>query len=318
MAEKIHCDLLELYGPNWAELGIEKSVCFAESIHSAPQMFGSEPHLFGFVGTRLIGSDIVGGYFAIQYENEEFNYTRNKKLSIETHAPFERLFFIVFARTGKVLLQNTKFSGIPLNMPKATGLFKQAIDHILLSCQITKTYNIDLAPDETTDADFVKEFEKSSRVVKVEIKYPDGESIPEDFVYYNPQKDRNSIIRDSHIHDYPKLKRIDLEATEDGDIKNTHLRDLIYVGRPQLMRYFIDFEEFTLRKTAKRKFEIHVDMEAEQIPEEHVVSTIEMLRRERAVYIDRPTPLPTRKPNDDSQLTIFDLYNDDENDNGKD
>lgn len=318
MSEKIHCDLLALYGPNWEELDREKILRFAEGVHTLPRLFGTEPEYYGFVGTRRISDDIVAGYFAIQYTTDEFLYNRNKKLSIETHVPFARLFFILFARTGKVLLQNSKFSGISLTMPRALGLFKLSIDHILITNGITKTFNIDLAPDEATDADFVQEFERSTRVIKLEIRYPNGEQIPEEFVYYNPQKERNSIIRGSHMHDYPNLKKVDLEATDDGDLKKTHMRDLIYVGRPQLMRYFVDIEEFTLRKSTRRKFEMYVDMDAEIVPEEYVNTAIAMLRRERAV--DIPTPLPSPETNPE-QPNLFERYEsdeegDDENESG--
>ena len=312
MAEKIHCDLLALYGPDWAEIQQEKVLCFADNVDTAPSLFGTEPELYGFVGTRRISEDIVAGYFVIQYLNEEYSYNRNKKLSIENRAPFARLFFILFAKSGKVLLQNSKFAGILLTMPRALRLFKKSIDHVLISCGIIKTYNIDLAPEDATDAEFVHEFERSTRVIKLEIKYPNGEQIPEGFVYYNPQKERNSIIRGSHIHDYPNLKKLDLEATDDGDIKQTHMRDLIYVSQPQLMRYFVEHEEFTLRKSTRRKFEMTVDMDAETVPEEYVRTAIEMLRRERAVDIPTPVPSPETPPEQPSLFTRHE--NDDEGD----
>jgi hypothetical protein len=313
MTEKIHCDLLALYGPNWAELSPDKAPCIAEGVHTFPKMMGSEFELFGFVGTRRIANDIVGGYFAIQYTNEEFLYSREKKLNIENRVPFARLFFVLFCKTGKVLLQNSKFAGIPLTMHGALSRFQKAIDAILVSCEVTKTFNIDLVPEEVTDSDFIKEFENSTRVIGLEVRDPDGGIIPSDFVYYNPQKERNSIIRDSHIHDYPNLKKVDLEATNDGDIKKTHLRDLIYVGRPQYLRYSVDLEEYTLRKTTKRKFEIYVEMDAEQVSGENLASAIEMLRRERAVFLDTPTPVPASDSKSNlAQMGLFDAYNDDE------
>jgi hypothetical protein len=315
MADKIqiHCDLLALYGPNWAELPPDKPTCIAENVHSFPQLLGTEPELYGFVGTRRIMDNIVGGYFAIQYTNEEFLYNRNKELNIENHAPFARLFFVLFAKSGKVLLQNSKFAGIPLNMSRALGLFKKAIDQVLSICGVSKTFNIDLVPEEITDADFIKEFEQSTRVIGLEVSYPNGDNIPEGFKYYNPQVERNSIIRESHKHDYSGLKKVDLEAAEDGDLRKLHLRDLIYAGRSQFMRYYKELNEFTLRRVSARKFEFQVDMEAEQIPIENVLSAIEKLRRERAVILDTPTPIPS--PETDEKETQMNLFKDDEDNN---
>lgn len=307
MSEKtqIHCDLLEIYGPNWVKLSGGQIKCIAETIHTSEQLFGSEPQLYGFVGTRKIGDNIVGGYFAIQYSDEDFHYTKNKKLNITHSNPFERVFFILFANSGKVLLQNTKFVEIPLNMPIALRLFRSALDQILDSCNIQQTFNLALAPEKTGESDFLHEFERSTRIIKLEISYPTADNIPEGFVYYNPQRERNRIILDSHRHDYPHLKKINLEALEGGDLKQTHFRDLIHAGEPQRMNYYVGMEEFTLRKDVKRKFEIQMDMEAEQIPAENLLSVIEMLRRERAVYIDTPTPEFEDTDSDDDQMSLF-------------
>ena len=71
------------------------------------------------------------------------------------------------------------------------------------------------------------------------------------------------------------------------------------------MNYYVGADEYTLRKDVKRKFEIQMDMEAEQIPEENLLSIIEMLRRERAVYIDTPTPEFGDTDSDDVQMSLF-------------
>ena len=314
MLEKVYCDLLALYGPDWENLSQEKILHFAQQVHTYPNLLGQEPALYGFVGTRRIADDIVAGYFAIQYETEELLYKRNKKLNTETRAPFARLFFVLFARTGKVLLQNSKFSGLPLTMHRALGFFKNSIDYFLITSEIVKTFNIALVPDEASDANFIQEFERSVRVVKLEVRDPKGDTIPQDFVYYNPQKERNTIIRGSHVHDYPNFKKVELEATTDGDIKKTHLRDLIYAGgRPQFMEYVLQveglLEDRVLRKSTLRKFHLYIDMDAETIAEEHARAAVEMLRKEQVVNIPTPLPTPKMQP---GQEDLFDYYQNEE------
>jgi hypothetical protein len=311
MQEKIYCDLLALYGPDWENLPQEKVLRFAELIHTFPNLLGTEPELYGFVGTRRITEDIVAGYFAIQYETEELFYKRNKKRNTEKRSPFARLFFILFARTGKILLQNSKFSGIPLTMHRASGFFKSAIDYFLITSEIAKTFNIALVPDDTSPANFVREFEKSTRVIKLEVKNPNGDQIPEDFVYYNPQKERNLIIRGSHQHDYRNYKKVELEAAEDGDIKRTHMRDLIYAGgQPQYMQYFVKVEDHVveriLRKSTLRKVHFYMDMDAEPVPEEQSLAVIEMLRKEQVVDIPTPLPSPKAQPGQQDLFAYYD------------
>lgn len=311
MTEKIHCDLLALYGPNWAELPREKVIKIAEAVHLFPHMLGEAPEFYGFVGTRRVGEDIVGGYFAVQYMSEEFFYNREKELEIEKNAPFARIFFVLFAKFGKVLLQNSKFPGKQLNMIRARSLFKNAIDHTLLLSGVPRTFNIALGPEEATDADFVEAFNRSTRVVAMEVTYPDGQNIPSEYVYYNPQKERNAIIRESHVHDYPQLKKVDLEATDSGDLKKTHLRDLVLAGHPQVMRYYVDIQPLVLRRALRSKFEMHVDMDAEHVQEEHILLAIEMLKEEQALEVPTPLPIPNSKP---GQPELFDQNSEDDDD----
>lgn len=308
MTEKIHCDLMEVYGPDWASLTPKQVECLVNAIHSSQELFGDEPELYGFVGTRRMGN-IVGGYFAIQYHDEEYHYTKDKELNIKKSNPFARIFFVFFAKPGKLLLQNTKFVGIPLTMEMAHAKFRKALDVTLRSCGISQTFNIAIAPEKTGDADFLSEFKRSTRVVRLKIENPTDSGIPVDFVYYNPQIDRNAIIRDSHRHDYPHLKRVDLEATTNGDLKKVHLRDLIYAGRPTEMQYFVKTEEFTLRREARRKFEFYIDMGSEQLPDENLHIVVETLRRERAVFLETPTPKTPERPNDPESHQQLPLFN---------
>jgi hypothetical protein len=301
MKEKIHCDLLELFGPNWKEFTSDNINRIAGKIHKQSQLFGEEPNLYGFVGTRR-DNNIVGGYFAIQYSEEEFHYDKHKNLSKIQNHPFVRMLFVLFISSGKVLLQNTKFSRMDLTMPMALNLFKEALNSILIDCKLYPVTNIELAPEEVTKEDFITAFQKSDRVTKLIVFYPDGTNIPIDYIYYNPQKERNEIIRDSHTHDYANLKKVDLEASELGDVKKTHLRDIILAGKPQIMNYFINMESFTLRQYVRRKYEFYIDKESDQISEQELSSLIEMLRKERAVYLDTPT---NEKPNHVSQLGLF-------------
>jgi hypothetical protein len=309
MKEKIHCDLLDLFGPDWANLDKSKINLITDRIHTFSQLLGEEPNLYGFVGTRKINNNIVGGYFAIQYSEEEFHYDKHKHLLKIQNTPFERILFVLFSGKGKVLLQNSKFTGIELTMPIALNLFKDALNHILKKNKMYPITNIDLAPEEVTKEEFINIFTQSNRVYKICVMNPEGRNIPEEFVYYNPQKERNSIIKESHSHDYPNIKKIDLEATDSGDLKQIHLRDVIFAGNPHTMSYSTDEGNFTLRRSIKRKFEFYVDMDSEQISEEELFTILEMLKTERTVDIDTPTP---KKANQSSQLDLFGKEENDE------
>jgi hypothetical protein len=309
MSKQIHCDLSGIYGPAWSEATDDQIDCLVKKIKTV-ELFGKTPDMYGFVGVQVIDR-IVGGYFALQYEKDDIYYKKNKELSTRHTTPFARVFFLFFAGTGRLLLQNTKFVGLPLSMYRARNRFKRALNRVLDDCGMHKVVSISMAPDTTPDQDFIEEFERSSRVVKLMVTDIAPEAIPEDFVYYNPQRERNNIIRDSHRHDYSHLKSVELEAKKNGDLKRTHLRDLIRAAQPKVMIYHIHGEEFVMRREAPRKFQYTVDMDVEQLPKDQMQAIIENLRRERGVYIDSPSdsepePEPVR-PSSEGQLTIFDL-----------
>lgn len=64
---KIHCNFLEVVGPDWSSLDQDSIQCILDQIRSM-ELLGEEPELRGFVGTQQI-DNITGGFFAIQYEH---------------------------------------------------------------------------------------------------------------------------------------------------------------------------------------------------------------------------------------------------------
>jgi hypothetical protein len=302
-ASKIHCDFFEIYGPDWAELDQEQVDCLLERIDKM-ELLGDPPDLRGFVGTRRIGNTI-GGFFAIQYQDIKEYFDRDKNRVLKPDAPFEKLFFILLADKGKLLLQNRKFVDIPLSMSKASDLLREALNGAMAECRLGKRFILGFyRPETDISADeFVQEFHRSTRVVRLSVTDPDPAKIPDDFVYYNPQRERNQIVADSHRHDYPNFKKVDLEAADSGDIRITHTgKDLVLAGTGQIMTYFIGEEQHILRREAATKFEVHVDMDAPQLKEDQMRAVLDMLRRERALDLERPTPTRATPP----QMTLFD------------
>lgn len=190
MADKIHCDLLEIYGPDWENIQPSQIDCLVRNIHQMDELLGTEPQLYGFVGTQRQGN-VIGGYFAIQYEEEEWHYDKKKKLDIRQSTPFARLFFVVFANSGKLLLQNTKFVNNPaLNMTIAYDRFRKALDSVLAKCSMRTTIDLYNAPSKYSSADFLDAFNNSSRVAKLRVTNLNEDQVPPDLDYYNPQREK--------------------------------------------------------------------------------------------------------------------------------
>lgn len=283
---RIHCDLLKISGLNWDDLSGDQKNRIAAKVHQSPELFGDDPDMYGFVGTRRIGEDIVGGYFVIQYDpNRELHFTKSKTRRITSSSPFKQIFFMLFAAPGKVLLQNTMFPGCPLTMGIAREIFCIAVARILRECKIEGIGDLYLVPEKTEEADFLGEYKQSTRIVKLDISRPEANRIPKNFAYYNPRRELNEIIEESHRHDYPKIKKISLEALDGEDLMETQFRDLIIAGTPQAMSYFVEKEKYILRKDGKKKFRFTMDMGAKQVPEEDLKSVLELLSSQRGLNL---------------------------------
>lgn len=308
--KKIHCDLWEIFGPDWANLTLDQVECLANTVHTM-ELLGDEPDRRGFVGTQRIDG-VVGGYFAVQYEEQELHYKERDQLERRPSTPFQRLFFALFAKTGKLLLQNAKLANIPLTQEKTRKLFFEALELAFKRCQVGQLIGLSAPPTETPDISFIDEFEQSDRVVKLLVTYPDPNKIPDEFVYYNPQREKNAIVRDSHRHDYANFKKVDLEANPSGDIKKTHIaKDLVRAATVQLLVYRKGADEFVLEREVPRRFEFRVDMDSDRVPLDDLVAVLDMLRLKRAVQLDTPTALHSG----DQQMSIFDSHNESDDEN---
>lgn len=309
-AQKIHCDFFEIVGLDWNSVDDVKARQIVQTIESM-EFLGKEPDLNGFVGTATLDT-IIGGFFALQYEAELLHYDTQKNLQRAKDLTYERLFFILFGKTGKVVLQNRKFVDLPLNMEWASRRFIDALSEAFKRSQVNILLTLYSPEAEVSPEVFQSEFKKSDRVHRLRVESPDPSKISAEFVYYNPQIDRNSIIRESHQHDYPNFHRVDLEAHSGQDLKGTHIaRDLIESASPVLMRYHSAGEEHTLRRSMPKKFEIYVDVDVEVLTTEMLQTAVQTLRAEVGLPVDIPTSV-----RDGAQQTMFDYFreNEDEED----
>ena len=292
---QIHCDFYEVFGPDWTRIGKDEATTIVRQIETM-ELVGREPDRCGFVGTASL-STIVGGFFAIQYMAELLHYDAHKNPTKKTDTPFERLFFVLFAQSGKFVLQNRKFADLPLSMEMATRRVTEALSLALQLSKVGYVLGLSSPTEKRVEPEiFRSEFRQSSRVDRLSVDSPDAGRIPEGFVYFNPQIKHNQIIRESHQHDYPNFQKVDLEASINGDLKETHFaKDLVESGTPTLMKYSIGGREQVLRRTMPKKFQIYVDVDAEELDQGTLNTVVELLRTDIGLPVDIPVA-PGQQP----------------------
>jgi len=309
MTQKIHCDVFDVFGIDWSQVTSEQLDCIISQTYEA-ELMGSSDELYGFVGVTHI-EKVVGGFFVIQFPTELLSYRRDKTATTEKTNPAERVLVVLFLESGKVLLQNRHFQYLPIDMGVAQERVKRVLTHILNSCGVGPLASLVPVSVQVERADLVQAYESSIRVSRLEVTYPDPHQIPEDFVYYNPQRDRNAIIRDSRIHDYPKLRRINLVARRNDDLRDTHIgSDLVHAvtdRRPFVMEFRNqENEQRILRRLTQPKLEFRIDTESQELSKEALLHVIEIVNREAVLGISVRT-IDTAS----AQMSLFDSFEED-------
>lgn len=303
MVQKIHCDLLDIYGVDWTGIGGDQIDCIISRIHEMDLMGGADD-LFGFVGTTDIDS-VVGGFFVIQFPTEFLSYGRNRTAKKKRTTPAERVFFVLLLRDGRVLLQNRRFQILPIDMEAVHTRFKQTLATVLTSCKVGNLVSLTPTCVKVTKSDLMDAYQSSNRVSRLQVNNPDPKQIPEEFVYHNPERYRNKILRDSRLHDYPRLSGIRLAARKDADLRETHLgQDLVHATTDDAA-FLMEFDDQNdrhrrLRQLKKLKIEFYVDIDDETVSMETLQRVVEILGQEAALGIGRPSSSPP-----DVQIRLF-------------
>jgi len=304
MLEKIHCDLLDIFGLDWSQVTPEQVNCTIQAIHNL-ELIRASDELYGFVGTVDI-EDVIGGYFVVQFPTDLLSFSPDKTALTETTNPAETTLFVLFPRVGRLLLQSRHFQILPVTKDFVQDRLKEALAQALRICGVGPVVSLLPTPITVGRTELVEAFDASVRVTRLSVTDPDATQIPEDFPYYNPERDRNAIIRDSRLHDYPELSKVDLTSKQQSDLRKTHLgSDLVHAttDKSRFTMVYIDQHNNTkiLRRQRKAKFEFHVDIDGKKLSKEALLQVLAIVSQEASIDI------PVRSPSDyGPQLGLFD------------
>lgn len=293
MTQKVHCGLFDVLGVDWSSLIPEQVDCIITQIHEL-ELMGGSGELYGFVGTTHI-EGVVGGFFIIQFPTELLSYNRDRTPLTEKTSPAEKVLFVLFLEYGKLLLQNRHFQFLPIDMAAVHHRIKMVFAQVFGNCEVGHRVMLVETSVLVERADLFRVYESSRRVFRLEVSLPNAHRIPEDFIYYNPERDRNAIIRDSRLHDYPKLRKITLTAKEDADLRDTHIgSDLVYTV-PESQPFVVEYrdqqnQKKILRRLVTPKLEFHIDMDSPALSREALLQVIEIANREAGFGISIHLP----------------------------
>jgi hypothetical protein len=219
-------------GPDWAGLDPTALQAIASAISASP-LYGKQPNRFGFTKIKSLTGQWVFGYFTQEFETERHKYDQEKQELPYTDQPFEDSIIILLLDQGIALIQSRRFRDETISMTDVTDHFSSALGTILGGLKLPY-YGLDPYLVRYDKAAFIRLFQES-QVVNVAVDSLLERSVPEDFVFFNPEVERNQIVRDLMNKEFKSLDQLSAAApSETAGLQKSKLAKLaITVGEPR-------------------------------------------------------------------------------------
>ena len=282
--QDVWCSLRYVFSRDldWQKLGADSS--FKNQLHGLMNEMGIQgerPNRRGFTNITRI-DDAIGGLFVVEANIELLDYERREGFFTKDDSSLEHVFFVFFVDTGEILVQNKRFQHIAaLRMERVIDVLKQTLQDLFtkLLGRFTLVSLEDLL-ESLPKAEFLKVF-REYPILQLKIETPAGVRIPETIEYYNPQRERNRILRQSQQHDIEISSSIRLEAREAKSVSDMHFaQGVIEGGNPTYMKARIGDETKVLRAQQKKNFRLRLDISSDRVEETEIKIAVEAVREE--------------------------------------
>lgn len=262
------CKLKEIEGIAWDGMTSEIKDKTWECITSAG-WYGDSPKRFGFVGERRI-NDVLGAFFEVEYGLEIRQFDDEKNLSQKEEPCFERMLIVLFMDKGWLLVQQKKFMHRQMKQSTMEYYLKEALKLVFYECGVSTIFSLSDVRLQIQKERFLEIYEKHP-VYRLKVTGLKDAKLPPDQAYFNPELDRNAILRESQEHDFRQLDNVTLEAYEpaEGDLREVHFaQGAIKAGQPEEIKALVERKKVTYRRSFTEDLEYYVDVDAESVAEE--------------------------------------------------
>jgi len=150
--KNIACDVFQLENSGILDASRESKLSLIEALVQNPSIYGErEGSRYGFVENRVLGDEVIFGYFAQEYWDRSLKYDNYLERREEWDARYTDLLFIWPLKSPIFILQDTRFIGAPtLNMTTSKGRITMIITILLDYCKVHRTGDVFLRPFERT------------------------------------------------------------------------------------------------------------------------------------------------------------------------
>ncbi len=239
MTELKHFQLKKIVGPDWKTLDESQREQIISSIKLNIGFERIEPNRYGFVHCYNLDNYCIYGIFAQEVEEEYYSYNPTSMDHVrKDYYPFVDFIFIILIDKGICLLQNRGKLPSKLKMCDVENNFQHKLKKVFVEIKIPfdKLEELEFVRQKE---EFIKVF-KECRIVSIEVDSLREKTIPEYFKFYNPDFDKDKIIRNFLNNDY--LSHTDGTTLRSGKNKedlgeSKFAAAILHAGDPKIMEY---------------------------------------------------------------------------------
>jgi len=232
----IACDVFQIENVDMSAVRANKASLIKELLHN-PRLYGEqEGSRYGFVETKVVGEEVIYGYFAQEYWDRSLKYDNDLERREEWDTRYTDLVFIWPLHSPVFMLQDTRFYGAPtLNMTTAKNRITVILTLLLDHCNIGRTGDIVFRPFQRTlsRGEMLAVLEKSETVSRAQIGLEDVTyPVEETLSVLNPREDWNEMLRQI-INEYevPNIGNVIFTAKKLGTLSKSKItKALALVG----------------------------------------------------------------------------------------
>lgn len=301
------CQYEQMVGPTWP-LSAEMADQIWASLQEPP-WFEEPPDRYGFVDLDRYSDSIIMGYFAVEKPLHIVRYDNEKHREEHEEESFEHIWFALFLDLGRLLAQRRRFIHRKL---QADQVIQRLRETLALKFASSLTPILEFRPYEKVveKETFLSEFSRG-RVREVRIDSLGGAVVPADVRLFNPDVDKDAILREVLTQDNLHIDRLTAHATEGGDLEKAKVvRGEMAAGEPHyLKREDDEGASIVFQREIRETLYVPADIE-----ETRAALSNEDKDRVVAIVEERPVPKRRRREQPGGQSRLFSEDDDEDED----
>lgn len=222
----------------------------------------------------------IAGFFAHEDIRQGVQYDRKWTKEQIEGAEFEHLFFALDLEQGRVILQRKRIASdfVSINLSYLRRALFDLLGTVFLAAGFSSA-EIRRIPfqEERKKSDLIGIFE-SYNITYVRITELRGKQVPDSLYLFNPDIDRDIILKQALRDDYENLDELEAKANESDVSANLRdaktIRAAMAAGEPEEVRAVIDNHERAFRKTQRERFDMQLDTNVGELVQDNDIERL--------------------------------------------